>query len=232
MSNIKHRIMNNEVTRIHLDIRNSMFVIRYSKKLFYSFFLLFLLPLFSFSQKDSTANLKSGIAKFNEGNYDVAVMEFNKAIEQCPKCAEVYYYLGEISFLQKDNKKAMENFNKTIELDSTYSKAYKDRGALKAMLEDYRGAIDDFNIAIKQDKSFSDAYFNRATSYESLKEYKSSIEDYTKVISMNKKDFQAYEQRGRAKFEMGDAKGACKDWSKAGELGDFKAYDYIKKNCK
>ena len=94
------------------------------------------------------------------------------------------------------------------------------------------GAIDDFSIAIKQNKNFADAYFNRASSYLYLKDYKACIADYTKVIELNKKDFQAFEQRGTAKFQMGDAKGACKDWSKAGELGDFKIYDIIKKNCK
>ncbi len=197
------------------------------------FLLLFLLfPAFLFSQKDSTINLKNGIVKFNEGNYDVAMMELNKAIELNHKNADAYYYSGEIYLIQKDDKRAMENFNMAIEIDSLHAKAYKGRGKLKAKLEDYRGSIDDFNIAIKQDKSFSDAYFNRGSSYLFLKDYKASIDDYTKVIQLNKKDFQAYEQRGTAKFQSGDAKGACKDWSKAGELGDFKIYDVIKKNCK
>ena len=182
--------------------------------------------------RKTTASLKSGIAKFNEANYDAALLDINKAIEMNAKNAEAYFYLGEIYLMQNEPKRAMENYNKAIELDSLLSKAYKGRGKLKAKMEDYMGSIDDFNIALKQNKNFSDAYFNRASSYLFLKDYKASIADYTKVIEMNKKDFQAYEQRGTAKFESGDKKGACKDWSKAGELGDFKIYDIIKKNCK
>ena len=194
---------------------------------------LFLFPFYIFSQTpDSTFNLKNGIVKYNEGNYEVALLEFNKAAELTTKNAEVYYYLGETYLMQNEPKRAMENYNKSIDLDSLFSKAYKGRGKLKAKLEDFMGSIDDFNIAIKQNKNFSDAYFNRASSYLYLKDYKASIADYTKVIELNKKDFQAYEQRGTAKFQAGDTKGACKDWSKAGELGDFKIYDIIKKNCK
>ena len=202
-------------------------------RFYFAILLLLFSSSFLFSQThDSTASLKSGIAKFNEANYDAALLDINKAIELNNKNAEAYFYLGEIYLMQNEPKRAMENYNKAIELDSLLSKAYKGRGKLKAKLEDYMGSIDDFNIAIKQNKNFSDAYFNRASSYLFLKDYKASIADYSKVIEMNKKDFQAYEQRGTAKFQSGDTRGACKDWSKAGELGDFKIYDIIKKNCK
>ncbi len=230
--------MNSKIKYNHLHLQTSGNVTPLLEKgeglgvryIFTAVFILF--SSFLFSQSDSTINLKNGIAKFNEGNYDVATMEFNKAVNHNPTSVDAYYYLGKISYLQKDLKKAMEDFNKVLEMDSLYSKAYKERGVLKATMEDYHGAIDDFDMAIKINKKFSEAYFNRGMSYLFLKDYKSSITDFTKVIDFDKKDFQAYEQRGTAKFQSGDAKGACKDWSKAGELGDFKIYDIIKKNCK
>ncbi len=192
--------------------------------------LLFHFPVFAFAQ--DSQNIKNGIAKMNEGNYDVAIMEFSKASEINPKNADAWYYMGEVYFLQKEDKKAMENYTKSIDLDTLNAKAYKGRGKLKARLEDYHGSIDDFTTAVKIDKLYSDAYFNRASSYLLLKNYKASIEDYSRVIQINKKDFQAYEQRGTARFQSGDTQGACKDWSKAGELGDMKIYEIIKKNCK
>ena len=106
------------------------------------------------------------------------------------------------------------------------------RGKVKARLEDFLGSVEDFTKAIELDNNYSDAYFNRALSYLHLKEFKSAIGDFTKVIALNPKDYQAFSQRGTAKFQSGDKKGACSDWSKAGELGYFKIYDTIKKNCK
>ena len=192
-----------------------------------------LLPPAAFSQAvDSAGSLKSGIAQFNSGNYEGAEVELNKAVELNPKNSQAFFYLAEVSFIQHEDKKAMENYNRAIALDSTSSKAYKGRGRVKAKLEDYYGSIDDFTKAIKLNKQFSDAYFNRALSYLFLKDYKSAIADFSEVIKMNSKDYQAYAQRGSAKFEAGDKKGACLDWSKAGELGYAKIYESIKKNCK
>jgi hypothetical protein len=37
--------------------------------------------------------------------------------------------------------------------------------------------------------------------------------------------------RGFAKYDS-DKMGACADWSKAGEMGDYSAYDLIEKYCK
>jgi tetratricopeptide (TPR) repeat protein len=191
------------------------------------------LPTVAFSQVvDSVGSLKSGVAQFNTGNYEGAEVELNKAVELNPKNSDAFFYLAEVSFIQHEDKKAMENYNKSIELNSTNPKAYKGRGRVKAKLEDYYGSIQDFTKAIELDKNYSDAYFNRALSYLNLKDYKSAIADFSEVIKMNPKDYQAYSQRGTAKFESGDKKGACLDWSKAGELGYSKIYDTIKKNCK
>jgi len=58
-----------------------------------------------------------------------------------------------------------------------------------------------------------------------------TLEDYTKVIELNPKSSKAYSNRGIAKFKSGDKNGGCMDWSKAGELGDYSAYDKIKEHC-
>ena len=191
-----------------------------------------LLPTAAFCQLDSAGSLKSGIAQFHEGNFEGAQVELNKAAELNPKNPNTFFYLAEVSFVLNENKRAMENYNKAIALDSINPKAYKGRGRVKAKMEDYYGSIEDFTKAIELDKNYSDAFFNRGLSYNNLKDYKSAIADFSKVIKMNPKDYQAYAQRGTAQFQNGDKKKACSDWSKAGELGDFKIYDTIKKNCK
>lgn len=61
--------------------------------------------------------------------------------------------------------------------------------------------------------------------------YPGAEAELKKAIVLNPKDYQAFVQRGKVKFQAGEKKGACSDWSKAGELGDFKIYDNMKKKC-
>lgn len=186
-----------------------------------------------FAQVDSIGSLKAGIVQFNQGNYEVAQVELQKAVELNPKSPDVYFYLAEVSFILNETRKSMEYYNKSIELNLRYAKAYKGRGMVKAKFKDFYGAIEDFSKAIDIDNKYSDAYFNRGLSYYNLKDYKEAIADFTKVIEFNPKDYEAYLHRGTAKkFQSGDSKGGCKDWNKASELGYFKIYDTIKKNCK
>ena len=81
------------------------------------------------------------------------------------------------------------------------------------------------------DPYYSKAYFNRGVAKSILKMYKESITDFTKVIQLDPTDTEAYNSRGRARFESNDKKGGCLDWSKAGELGDFNAYEVIQEKC-
>src|ERR1051325_6471475 len=46
-----------------------------------------------FSQIDSVGSLKSGIAQFNQGNYEGAEVELNKAVELNPKNPDAFFYL-------------------------------------------------------------------------------------------------------------------------------------------
>ena len=146
-----------------------------------------LLPT-AYCQLDSAGSLKSGIAQFNEGNFEGARIELVKAVELNPKNPEAFFYLAEVSFVLNDSKASMENYNKALVLDSTSSRAYKGRGRVKAKQEDYYGSIEDFTHALKLNKKYTDAYFNRALSYLNIKEYKSAIADFTEVIKMNSKD--------------------------------------------
>ena len=103
----------------------------------------------AYCQLDSVGSLKSGIAQFQQGNYEGAEVELMKAVELNPKNPDAFFYLAETAFILNEMKKAMENYNKTIELNSKNAKAYKGRGKVKAKLEDFNGSIEDFTKAIE-----------------------------------------------------------------------------------
>ena len=66
---------------------------------------------------------------------------------------------------------------------------------------------------------------------DKIEDFKGALEDYNIAIELKPNYSDAYHNRGIVKLELGDKNGACLDWSKAGELGQSKSYEMIKKYC-
>jgi len=64
-----------------------------------------------------------------------------------------------------------------------------------------------------------------------LDDYRGAIYDCTKVIELEPNNSEAYEIRGFSKISIGQKESGCLDLSRSGELGNYKAYDTIKKFC-
>ena len=101
----------------------------------------------------------------------------------------------------------------------------------KANLKDFKGAIDDYNKASELNPKFANAYNSRGLAKGNLFDHKGALQDFNLAIKANPELSEAYQNRGTSKFQFGDKLGACLDWSKAGELGYYDAYEYIKKYC-
>ena len=74
-------------------------------------------------------------------------------------------------------------------------------------------------------------YNNSGSSKYKLEDYRGAIQDYNKAIELDPEFKDAYNNRGFCKYQLGDIDGACLDFSKAGELGYWKAYDFIREYC-
>lgn len=71
-------------------------------------------------ETDSDPLLYQGNALFLDGQYDRAIVFFNKAIEKNPRFAEAYYNRG-ITYLEKKQfDKAISDFTKAIEINPRY----------------------------------------------------------------------------------------------------------------
>lgn len=192
---------------------------------------LILVSVFSlFAQNEEGTALIKSMDKYNAGNYKGALIDLQQIVEQDPENARAYLYLGRSYFNLKEYKASMVHLNRSVWIQPS-SMAYKERGKLKALMEDYRGSIDDFGQAIELDSTFSDAFYNRGLSYERIREYQQAYSDFTQVIFFNPKDYEAFFQRGMVMHAMGEKEKGCRDFSKSAELGNFDAYETIKKKC-
>ncbi len=162
-----------------------------------------------------------------QGNYQKSISFFTMAINVYEN-NESYFYRGLSYFKLNDFKNSIKNFNKlnyidketdTIVLFGASDLILKDliyRALAKYNLEDYRGAISDLTKVIK------------------ISETESPLNYEDNDNNSNKKNpliIKAYLELGNSYLKLSKIDEACLSWSKAGELGDYKSYELIKKYC-
>ncbi|MCA2721779.1 MAG: tetratricopeptide repeat protein [Microcystis sp. M176S2] len=162
---------------------------------------------------------------YNRGNlyyyqqkYDLALSDYDKAIELNPNYAYAYYNRGNLYKNLQKYELALADYDKAIELNPNYAKAYYNRGVLYYDQKKYELALADWNKAIELNPNFTDAYYNRGNLYYNQQKYDLALSDYNKAIDINPNDAGAYLNRGglysyQQKYEL-----ALADFNKAIEI--------------
>jgi len=72
---------------------------------------------------DPNALLNMGIKLYNENDLDAALEKFNRAVEENPNLADVYYYRGLVYLAQEKSAEALADFKKLLELKPDHPNA-------------------------------------------------------------------------------------------------------------
>ena len=111
-------------------------------------------------------NFSQGLEKYEAGNYQGAITDYDKAIEIDSQSAFAYYNRGIAKYNLEDYQGAISDYTKAIEINPHYSNpqyadAYHNRGNAKKDFGDYQGAIVDYDKAIEINPQYGNAYNNR-----------------------------------------------------------------------
>jgi tetratricopeptide (TPR) repeat protein len=96
-----------------------------------------------------------------EGEYDTAISEFNKALEVQPLAAETYNNRGITYSKMGQHDLAVADFTKALEIEPDMAKALYNRGLTYAAKGQYELALQDFNRSLELDPFHAPAYGNR-----------------------------------------------------------------------
>ena len=103
-----------------------------------------------------------GVAKWNQGDIEGAIADYNQSIAINPKtAARGYRNLALVKGSKGDTDGAIADYNQAIELEPRNANAYNKRGELKRAKGDLDAAIADFTTAIGLDPKLAIAYKNR-----------------------------------------------------------------------
>jgi len=164
------------------------------------------------AQASAESHLKIGLARYEKGELQEAIVEYNAAIEINPQFTKAYNARGLARERTGDYDSAIADYTQAIKIDPNYVVAYSNRGLARAGKGDHDGAVADFNKAIEVNPQSAYAYYVRGHArkvyYDHLDE---AIADFNKAIEINPSYALAYYQRGLARYAKGDYDGAVAD---------------------
>jgi tetratricopeptide (TPR) repeat protein len=176
-------------------------------------------------EPETAVLLLQGIEYYNEGNSDMAITLFSKAILVKSDYAVTYMNRGLSYALADQHSLAVSDYNRAIELRAEYIKAYISRGIAYAKKGEYNHAFSDYDKAAEIDDRNPDVYYNRAVAHTKKGSYDRAILNYDKTIEINPKHVHAYTNRGFIYREHLEEKTkACSDWKQACTLGSCRNY--------
>jgi protein O-mannosyl-transferase len=162
--------------------------------------------------------INRGLAYQDKGNFDQAILDYNKAIEIKPNLAEAYINRG-LSYQDKGNfDQALLDYNKGIAIKPNLAEAYYNRGLAYQDKGNLDQAILDYNKAIEIKPEYADAYYNRGLVYQNKGNLNQTILDCNKAIEINPEYADAYYNRGLAYQDKGNLDQALLDYNKAIEI--------------
>jgi len=157
---------------------------------------------------DPSIYIKEGDAFYEKGDYDQAILNYNKAIEIDRESADAYLHRGRAYNKKGELKKAEDDFTKTIELKPNFADAYKERGILyynkyqkeksqTALKKSMKAkAVEDLAQAIKYGQNDSQSYYYRGDLFSTDEDdFNIAIDDFTNAIKINPNFAEAYTKR-------------------------------------
>ena len=192
-------------------------------------------PAKPLSQANQTISAETyfrrGYACYDLGLYDLAIANYDKAIQLEPNNAKAYNNRGNAKAALDQHFAAISDYDKAIKRKPDYANAYNNRGAAKAALDQYFAAISDYNKSIQLKPNNANAYYNRGNVKGNLGQHFAAISDYDKAIQLKSDYAMAYINRGNAKAALGQHFAAISDYDKAIQLKSDYAMAYINRGA-
>jgi tetratricopeptide (TPR) repeat protein len=162
--------------------------------------------------------IKSGYDNLKKGNYEAAIENYSKVIENNKSYAPAYYGRA----LAKSNSgkfiEAIDDYDLAINLNSRYHEAFYGSALSKIKIGKNEQAYNDIIKAISIDNQNPDYLYTLANLDYGQKHFQKAVDEYSKVIELNPVYSLAYYGRGISFKQIEKLREAEQDLNKYLEL--------------
>ncbi|MCA9248411.1 MAG: tetratricopeptide repeat protein [Planctomycetales bacterium] len=161
---------------------------------------------------DVDDTIDRALGYIDDGDYDNAVVEYDRLIEQEPDRDYYYRSRGDTYLAAGRYDYAIRDYDRLVEVGGVMTAdLYYNRGCAYLAARQYEKAIADFSSSIELDETGSLAWNNRGSTYARLGDFAKAIDDFTHAIAINADDIVAYRNRALAYKKLGEAAKATAD---------------------
>ncbi|MGE0267544.1 MAG: tetratricopeptide repeat protein [Candidatus Omnitrophota bacterium] len=122
-----------------------------------------------------------GVSYIMKGDYDLALNEFNEALQISRDDYKIYHNRGIAFEMKGDLEQAEKDYTRSIELNPGSAVSYTNRGTVMVKLKRYNTALRDYNKAIELKPAYADAYVGRGNLYYLAGRYEKALDDLVRA---------------------------------------------------
>jgi tetratricopeptide (TPR) repeat protein len=172
-----------------------------------------------------------GMEQVRNGELDLAISTFSKAISIAPNYAIAFLSRAGAYAAKGDNDNALADFNATIVRKADPSLgvanlaiAYNGRGVIFLRKEEYDKALADFDAAIATDRTYSDFYRNKAEALLKKSQFVDALDEVNRALWIRPKYANGYATRARIYAALGRIGDAAADNAHSAALSALSAH--------
>ena len=154
-----------------------------------------------------------GLSHERKGEDDLAMADYNLAIQKRANFGYAYNNRGTIHLRRGALQSALDDFNLSIKYTPTFLLGWTNRARMRTLNKDFDGAIADFAAAEKIDPTAPQVAGNRCITYGMMGKYDQAFADCDGLIQKQPKNTFAINNRADVNVMKGDLDAALKDYN-------------------
>jgi tetratricopeptide (TPR) repeat protein len=154
--------------------------------------------------KDVHYYIEMGNEAVREGDFQRAILHFEKAVEEYPESYEAHNSLGAALSATGNLQRAVEHFSIAVALNKDFLEGYYNLGRGLAGMGRYPEAITEYRNAIAVDSTYAIAHMGLAEAYLGNNLPEGAIVSYENAVRYDRNLLQAYIGLGRVYVGIGE----------------------------